>query len=125
MHDKHFITINKYAIMSNMYACVCWFHLYFTLYILSRLINCHPHQSIYHISMLHKIHDQYNNDYFRTSPKGKSYPVPFGTHTQGQDQPRVFRDKNPRAAPTPYTHIGVSSSRALGTFTQGPTIPHK
>ena len=26
------------------------------------------------------------------SPKGKSYPMSFGTHTQGQDQPHVFRD---------------------------------
>ena len=75
--------------------------------------------------MLHKISGQYNNDYFGTSPKGKSYPVPFGTHTQGQDQPCVFRDKNPRVGPTPYTNIRVSSSRALRTFTQGPAIPHK
>lgn len=40
MHDKHFITINKCVIMSNMYACVCWFHHCFSPSILSQLINC-------------------------------------------------------------------------------------
>ena len=61
--------------------------------------------------MLHKISGQYNNDYSWTSPK----PV----------IPRIFWDSYPRARPTPYTHIGMSSSRALGTFSQGSTVPHK
>ena len=37
-------------------------------------------------------------------PKGRTNPVSLGTKTQGQDQPHA-------------PHIGVSSSRALGTFT--------
>ena len=40
MHDKYFIINNKCVIMSNMYACVCWFHHCFSPSILSQLINC-------------------------------------------------------------------------------------
>ena len=39
MHDKYFITVNKYVIMSTCMH-VCWFHLCFSSPILSQLINC-------------------------------------------------------------------------------------
>ena len=114
MHDKHFITINKYAMMLNIHACVCWFHISFSSSIFSQLINCSP-PPIYiyiHISMLHKISGQYNNDYSGTSPKGKSYPVSFGTHTQGQTNP-MFLGTKTQGQDQPHTPTSECLPRGL------------
>ena len=76
------------------HVCMCWL-------VLSLLFPIHPFttdklltpNNLYIRYQCSLIHDQYMNDYFGTSPKGKSYPVSFGTHTQGQDQPHTPTSK--------------------------------
>ena len=101
MHDKHFITINKYAIMSNMYACVYWFHLCFFLvypFITDKLLTltnlhiryqCSTRQSINIIMTIlgHHPMESHTPCLLGLIPKGKTNPMSLGTKTQGQDQP--------------------------------------
>ena len=111
MHDKYFITVNKYVIMSNMYAC---------LLVSSLLFLVHPFTTDKlltptNLYIRYQCSTRYSINIIMTI---------LGHHPRPSHTPCLL-GLIPRAGPTPYTHIGVSSSRALGTFTQGPTVPHK
>ena len=117
MHDKYFITINKYAIMSNMYSCLLVSSLLFLVhpFTTDKLLTptklyikyqCSTRYSVNIIMTIMGHHSRVSHTpcLLGLIPKGKTNPMFLKTKTQGKDTPHPhrsvfiegFRDFHPR-----------------------------
>ena len=118
MHDKHFITINKYAIMSNMYACLLVSSSLFLVhpFTTDKLLTptnlyiryqCFTRYSINIIMTILGHHPRASHTpcLLGLMPKGRTNLVSLGTKPRGRTNPihphrsaflKGFRDFHPR-----------------------------